>query len=209
MTTTKDQSSLICTNIIDGLCKDGYSVTTNAYSPSTISALKALAQKLRSQGEFKPASIGRAQNKLLDVKIRGDLSCWIKDWNLTQELSSVKDFYETLLQQVKQELYLPVKHTEAHFALYQPGAGYAAHLDQHADSVHRQISLILYLSDQGEKDGGELKLHNSLNQKNLNLLITPKSGMLVCFLSSKIVHEVMPTHKERWSLTGWMRDDLP
>jgi SM-20-related protein len=35
--------------------------------------------------------------------------------------------------------------------------------------------------------------------------VAPRSGTMVAFLSERFAHEVLPTQKTRFSLSGWMR----
>ncbi len=36
--------------------------------------------------------------------------------------------------------------------------------------------------------------------------VFPEGGKMVIFMSGEIPHEVLPTYKERISITGWLRD---
>lgn len=193
--------------LIDGLAESGYAVVPHAITPQGIAALQDLLQTSRANSLFKPAAIGKDHNKTRNETIRGDVSLWIDDWSAN---GGTREFYElvqAIMQELKQSLYIQAKRFEGHLAIYPPGAGYQAHLDQHAGKSHRQLSLVLYLNDLNEGGGGELKIHNTLHQKQTDIKITPRAGTLVTFLSAKIVHEVLPTTRERWSLTGWIRDD--
>jgi SM-20-related protein len=38
--------------------------------------------------------------------------------------------------------------------------------------------------------------------------IFPEGGKLVVFLSGESPHEVLPTNKERISITGWFKDSI-
>lgn len=192
--------------VINDLVEDGYSVVQNALAPTTIEQLKLFAQAGRAAGKFKPATIGKNQHHHRDDQVRGDHSWWIDDWAAQPALEEMRVVVATIMADAHRELYLPTQRFEGHFAVYPPGTGYRAHLDQHAGSRDRHISVVLYLSDLEPNDGGELKIHNTLKQPAANLIITPRSGTLVAFLSAKILHEVLATHKERWSLSGWIRN---
>src|SRR5690606_23077857 len=103
---------------------------------------------------------------------------------------------------------LGLKSFEAHLAKYPPGSFYKRHIDQFQQVSYRIISCILYLNaDWREGDGGELRIFlpdGKRGEKQID--IVPKAGTLVCFKSDEIPHEVLPTHKERYSFTGWMRN---
>ncbi|HVJ65731.1 MAG TPA: 2OG-Fe(II) oxygenase [Bdellovibrionota bacterium] len=203
----KSESATKLEQIMQDLCERGYSITPQALHPASIDQLKLFARSAHEAGHFKPASIGREGSLQLATKIRGDLSLWVDNWKQIPALEEFHLLVTKIMESARRELYLSVKRFEGHFAVYPPGAGYRAHLDQHNTSHHRQISLVLYLSDLGEDEGGELKIHNTLHESNTNITVRPTSGTLVAFLSGKIVHEVLPTTAERWSLTGWIRDD--
>ena len=105
----------------------------------------------------------------------------------------------------------PVHHTcslsGVHFAIYPEGAFYKAHLDRHAGTTDRLVTVILYLNpDWQAGDGGELKLWTTVGEKSGEFeLIEPRMGTLVCFMAGDFWHEVMPAKKTRMSITGWFR----
>ena len=91
-----------------------------------------------------------------------------------------------------------------HYAWYPPGAGYARHVDQPRGSGQRRVSLALYLNRRwGAADGGELEIVDDLG--SVPRLIEPAAGRLVFFSPTGREHEVMPTRRDRLSLTGWFR----
>jgi SM-20-related protein len=91
-------------------------------------------------------------------------------------------------------------------ALYPPGSFYRKHLDQFRGATHRKVSAILYLNpDWSPADGGELRLYLAPSGEGDHLDIAPLGGTLVTFLSDRFHHEVLPTRRERRSLTGWFR----
>jgi SM-20-related protein len=193
--------------IMTDLCESGYSVFDNALSPDDIEQLCLYAEVSLEVGNFRAAAIGKDHNKSTHPEIRGDFSLWIENYN---EVPSLKQFHDLVLRIMacaKKELFIPAKRFESHFAVYPVGAGYLPHYDQHQGANTRQLSIVLYLSDLNPGDGGELKLHNTLTTSSANIIVTPERGKLVIFVSEKILHEVLPTKKKRWSLTGWIRSD--
>lgn len=190
------------------MADEGFVVMPQALAEPTVRQLLDFARAKFQAGGFAPAEIGRQQDRSRESSIRGDHSLWIDNWHENPELAAAHDLFTEIQEMGRRELFLSLRRFEAHLAMYPPGAGYAPHLDQHRAHPHRQLSVVLYLSDQHEGDGGELVIHNTLTQKSANIVVRPKAGTLVMFLSAKIVHEVRATTKERWSLTGWIRDDL-
>jgi SM-20-related protein len=43
---------------------------------------------------------------------------------------------------------------------------------------------------------------------NETLDVLPQAGRLVCFRSEQIEHEVLPATRPRFSITGWILDQL-
>jgi SM-20-related protein len=67
----------------------------------------------------------------------------------------------------------------------------------------RIITSILYLNENWHKeDGGQLRIYTGENSYQD---ILPQAGQLVIFLSSEFFHEVLPTNRERLSITGWYK----
>ena len=98
--------------------------------------------------------------------------------------------------------YTSLHEVELHFAVYPPGAYYKRHIDQFRTDSRRKFSVICYLNETwSQQDAGELILY----LPDETLTIHPAGGRLVFFESGKIEHEVMPTRKERLSITGWMK----
>ena len=92
---------------------------------------------------------------------------------------------------------------EMHYARYQAGAGYARHVDQPQGRDQRRVSAVLYLNSGWDlAHGGSLRIFGGACALRD---IAPVGGRLVCFLSAGLEHEVLPSLRTRWSLTGWFR----
>ncbi len=86
-----------------------------------------------------------------------------------------------------------------------PGARYGCHLDRFQDDDHRVISVSLYLNlDWSAEDGGALRLHLEKPESGPYEDVLPAGGTLVCFLSGRFQHEVLPSRRDRLSVTGWL-----
>jgi SM-20-related protein len=58
-----------------------------------------------------------------------------------------------------------------------------------------------------ESDGGELRMFYTRPDGIEDYKdFLPLGGRIVVFLSGEVPHEVLPTNKERISITGWMKD---
>lgn len=68
-------------------------------------------------------------------------------------------------------------------------------------SVDRDVSIVMYLNDKSEFEGGDLHF------PNLGVTVEPQKGMFVAFPSYKeFLHGVRPvTSGERFALVTWMR----
>lgn len=148
---------------------------------------------------FNLAKIGPAVDKQRVASIRTDKTFWI-DRKRDVELNDFFGLVEELMQQFAQQLFLSLNGYEFHLASYSKGGFYKAHLDQFDSRSNRMISLIIYLNENWKDDhGGELLIHSSPNVK-----VAPILNRAVLFRSDLVLHEVLPSNRERKSLTGWL-----
>jgi SM-20-related protein len=113
---------------------------------------------------------------------------------------------EALRLALNNTLWLGLFSFDAHYALYPPGAFYRRHRDQFrgsaASSDVRVISCAIYLNENWTlADGGALRIYDGQRARE----VPPAAGTLVCFLSERFEHEVLPATRERLALTGWFR----
>ena len=159
------------------------------------------------RGDFKCAGVGRG----LDLQVREDVRRDEVMWLQTDVDSGEQVIYlaklELLRLALNQRFFLGLFEFEGHFAIYPEGAFYKAHLDRHAGTNDRIVTIILYLNpDWQPGDGGELKLWTTPEGKaGAFILIEPRMGTLVCFMAGDFWHEVLPATKTRMSITGWFR----
>lgn len=160
------------------------------------------AETLHRHGEFHAAAVGSGAQRAVRRDVRGDETCWLFDSGSAAVREAQRRF-ETLRLVLNRELQLGLFEHEVHLARYPPGAFYARHLDRSAGSEKRIASTVLYLNKQWRaEDGGALRLHLTADTW---LDFLPEAGRLVIFLSERFPHEVLTTHRERLSLTGWFR----
>ena len=115
---------------------------------------------------------------------------------------------ENLRLQFNRKMFMGLFDSELHYATYQTGGFYTRHLDQFRQNNQRKISLVLFLnSDWLEADGGALRLYADDHIVFRDIL--PRAGVLALFSSARVLHEVMPTHRRRLTLTGWMKTRKP
>ncbi len=154
---------------------------------------------------LKPARVGKSGAEQTQKAIRNDSIYW-----LAPNISKAQDQYlsemNKLMRLFNREFYLGLKQFEGHFARYEKSGFYKKHLDQFVGNQERLVSVITYLNSPAA--GGELRVYNKENAQKVDIDISPKIGSLVCFLSSQIYHEVLPTQNERLSITGWLRTTI-
>lgn len=219
--------------LFQSLEERGWAVSDRIVPPSLAQALRNHAHQLWQQGFFKPASIGRQAGLVRDPDIRGDAICWINDNTPPPPCAEFLAWTDALRQELNRHFFLSLRGQEFHFARYEPGRGYARHMDQHGGTSARKVSLVLYLNEDWKaEDGGELCLYGPETGDGepgrdapapsggdrqpdpgpnaaLEAKVLPESGRLALFLSDRVPHEVLPARRVRWSLTGWFRDDAP
>lgn len=121
-------------------------------------------------------------------------------------VTAARSSYLARLEELRvaaRSLRLDLETFEGHLAIYPPGTFYHKHIDRfHADD-RRALTCVLYLNaDWDETDGGQLRLYLD-DERYFDIL--PEAGTLVAFLSDRIWHEVLPTLRDRMSITGWFR----
>lgn len=169
------------------------------------SALLKNAQHRLQNQEFRQAGLAAIQN-ITDssLQIRNDEIYWLdtKCQNLSEDEKRFLNFLETLRQEIKNEMRVSLTEVECHFAFYNEGHYYQKHRDTTSINNKRFFSFVLYLNENWkDSDGGHLV---GYDQENVIFRIKPEIGQMIIFRSD-LEHEVMPTLRRRFSLTGWFR----
>lgn len=164
-------------------------------------ALRDDLLRLVDAGELAPAATGRGAGRTLQPALRGDRTLWLDDPRCGAAAGAFLATLDALRIALNQRLFLGLAETEAHYARYAPGSGYARHRDRFRDNDARVVSLVAYLNDDwNEADGGALRLHFEHGAID----IPPLGGTAVCF-RSELEHEVLPALRERLSIAAWFR----
>ena len=193
-------------NLIDSLNKNEYAILPNWIPPDEVSRLGVEFSQLKDGGRFKPAGISKSQQKANDV--RRDEIYWFEPGELLPGQSALWEKFEVLRQELNRELYLGLWDLEGHFAHYPEGGFYRRHLDRFAKDDARTVTVVLYFNENWcPENGGELVIFpsNSCREVERHIVIEPRAGTLVVFLSAKVEHEVLESHSARQSFTGWYR----
>ena len=185
-----------------GLGVDGISVRDQFLAPLQIRALVDCANLRRERADFAAARIGGGRGLQRREEIRGDSICWITPPLLPAEQALLEDL-ERLRLELNTQSWLGLFELELHYAWYPSGAGYARHVDQPQGHAQRQVSLVLYLNENWTRAaGGELRIFDA---EDRHRDIEPIAGRLVCFLTPGREHAVLPTQRDRLSISGWFR----
>ncbi len=190
--------------IVNDLSLRGYSVSEGFLSTTHIAALAKLALTRQREGHLVQARTGKMKPEI--ELLRGDSIEWLDEHSAEASVIDCLAEFDALRRILNQQLFMNLHEVESHFAFYPPGAVYRKHLDRFANGPqHRQLSLVLYLNEGWiNADGGALRLHLD-GPTDERLDISPTIGRLVLFVSSRFWHEVLPTNRDRLSLTGWFR----
>ncbi len=179
---------------------DGIFVRDDFLGSARVRELIECARVRKARGEFAGGRVGGAQRVRRD-DIRGDDTCWLEEPLFAAERLLVADM-EQLRLELNGEAYLGLFDLEMHYAWYPPGAGYARHVDQLRGREDRVVSVVLYLNESWiPADGGQLRLFDAQTARD----VEPLAGRLVAFVTAGREHAVLPTLKDRLSLTGWFR----
>lgn len=163
---------------------------------------------LLESGRFRKAAIGTGENKQVRPEIRSDEVLWLEPDSLSPLQSAYFDLVDQIRLTLNRRCFLGLKSFEAHFARYPIGSFYKRHLDQFQQVPYRIVTVIIYLNDSWtETDEGALRMYIP-NEDGIETIqdFLPLPGRMVVFLSAEIPHEVLPTNKERNSITGWLRN---
>jgi SM-20-related protein len=191
--------------IADDLAEFGFSVSDQFLSQQEVQSIVAVEHFQNALTEFKQAGIGKNNNLQVNEAVRGDYIRWIDKTTAAEPLRLYNQRLDELRTHLNQSLFLSLKDIEVHMTVYPAGAFYKRHLDQFKQDDHRKLSVICYLNERWDTShGGELRMYLENGPQGF----LPIAGRLICFRSDLIEHEVLPSTRERLSLTGWMLDQI-
>lgn len=189
--------------IIEQIQTSGFAICDDFFDESTINRLQGeLFQKLENNS-FKEASIGNNNLNQIAKSIRADNIFWINESLSTAAEKIFFDKINHFVNYLNKHCFTGISSTEFHYAHYPTGAFYKKHLDVFNSDNSRKFSVILYLNSEQWHPcyGGALKFYF----KDESLEILPQPGRFVVFESRTLEHEVLKVHKERFSITGWLK----
>jgi SM-20-related protein len=188
------------------LAETGWCVTPDFVSPTLVGELREEAERIRDTGGFRPAGVGRGAGLQVRTEVRTDRVNWLDPLTVGTAQRQYLQALEELRGAINREMLLGLFDFEGHLAIYPPGSYYRKHLDQFRDIGQRIVTCVLYLNrDWSPTDGGQLRLYTDPNDPSHHEEILPLGGRLVTFFSARFLHEVLPTQRQRVSLTGWFK----
>ena len=195
-------------HISQEIYSNSYVVVDNFVDEAFRKALLKEQTDLLNQGQFTKAAVGKGDQKQVRAEIRSDEVLWMDPTALSPLQAIFWEKVAEVQQVLNRRCFLGLKSFEGHFARYPIGSFYKRHLDQFHAVPHRIVTIILYLNESWtEADGGQLRMYFPQEDGSERVEdVLPVGGRLVVFLSEEIPHEVLPTRKERISITGWLRN---
>jgi SM-20-related protein len=191
--------------IADGLADQGYAMVDQFLSQSEVDAILLEEEFISGVSHFKKAGIGDSRSLKIQETIRGDYIKWLDKESSPDSIKIYLHRLQALTHHLNQALFLSLKDIEVHLAMYPVGTFYKRHLDQFKKNDHRRLSVVCYLNrNWTDQAGGQLRMY--VNDQIIDVL--PTAGKLICFRSDLIEHEVLPATRDRFSITGWMLDQL-
>ena len=182
--------------------KKGYSIQPGALPEALANAL-LYSQQTIAADKYKKAGIGRGREFQKHESVRTDEICWITDE--TESGKNWLDWSSNFQKFLNQRLFLGLSLFESHFSHYGAGDYYKRHYDAFRGQENRVLSVVAYLNAGWTRaDGGELVLYKDDSDKD-GVKVAPILGTLVTFLSEEFPHEVVPAHRDRYSIAGWFR----
>ncbi len=164
--------------------------------------LKSSLLSLHHQKLLVPAGTGSAGSFKHDPETRSDVIYWLDREHNNIHENAFFDRVEDFIDYLNKSCYTGITGYEFHYSLYEAGSFYTKHRDQFRDNSGRKYSMISYLnSDWHKEDGGELVIQQGSAEQS----ISPVQGKTVFFKSNELIHEVLPTHQRRMSITGWLK----
>ena len=197
-------------SLVDQLADKGYALMDNFLSAEECTEIRAIIDRHEESGRLKKAGIGTGQDYQINRSIRGDLIRWIEPEQVAPVTQSYIGKLSMMMEYINRTLYLSLKDSELHYTVYPPGKRYQRHLDQLRLNDHRRLSVICYLNEDWlPEHGGELRLYIPEEGETERIKdVLPVAGRLICFRSDLLEHEVLPATRHRYSITGWLLDQL-
>ena len=186
---------------LDRLAEDGYCLQEAFLGQSLAAQAREEAVQIFAAGLGRAAMVGSAAQA--HSEIRRDEICWLDPQQQPPAMTEFLARMEALRQDLNRYAYLGLRRMECHAAMYRPGGFYKAHKDVFVGKEARVVTFVYFLNPQWcPEHAGELQFIEPLS-----LTVAPLMDRLVLFKSRDFLHQVLSTHADRYTLTGWMHTD--
>lgn len=194
-------------SIAKTLGEKGLCVCPGFLSPSLVADSLADLSAIRALGRFQSAGVGQGAGRITSPQIRNDETYWLEREAANATQARMWRKIDLLRAAFNRTLFLGLRNFEGHYAVYSEGGFYERHRDSFRQDSARVVSFVLYLnSDWKPSDGGGLRIFKKQTSGAETYTdIDPVGGTMVCFLSRELEHEVLLSHRARFSLTGWFK----
>jgi SM-20-related protein len=188
--------------IINSYLQDNIGIDSSFLSATLANGLHQNILQLQQDEQMQHANIGNDKTKDNNQKIRSDKIYWMDKSHNNAFENEFLQLAENFIEHLNSTCYTGINAYEFHYAVYEEGTYYKRHKDQFKNNNSRKYSLINYLNHNWiEEDGGQLLVYqNDTVQK-----IQPQSQTAVFFKSCEMEHEVALAHRQRMSITGWLK----
>jgi SM-20-related protein len=187
-------------SVITDLSDKGFSIQNNFLDIENLRHFRDHIAQLYSADQLRQAATANGVHSA----IRGDFILWLEDKN-SDFFALYLQTLQALKQQVNKQLFLGIHDIETHVTVYPKSKNYQKHIDNYHGKNARKLSCILYLNENWqEADGGSLVIYNQ--EDEILATVKPELGTFVIFASEEFPHEVKECHRERISITSWLRN---
>ena len=158
--------------------------------------------QLQEDNRMHFAGIGNDEVKDTHQQMRGDKIYWMDKGHSNSYEREFLQMAQNFTDHLNETCYTGINDYEFHYAVYGEGSAYKKHTDSFRNDNSRKFSFINYLNkDWKETDGGQLWIHHEDSVQK----ILPEAQTAVFFKSSDTEHEVTKSHRQRMSITGWLK----
>ena len=193
-------------HIANSLATTGWYAGESIFAAELSSRLAHRARLLADSHELRAARVGHNLGLKVRAQLRSDDTRWLAQMPEDTDERDAVACVDALRMHLNEALFIGAQEAELHFARYVIGAFYGTHRDRFRDDDARLVSLVFYLNEEwADGAGGELVLYANDNSGTVITRVPPLLGTMVCFLSDRFPHEVLPANRTRFSLTGWLR----
>jgi len=188
--------------LLDSYIDNKIGIDINFLSPTLSAGLYQNIRQLQEDNMMHAAGIGNEEVKDPNQQMRGDQIYWMDKDHSNPFEQEFLQLAQNFTDHLNETCYTGINSCEFHYAVYGEGSGYKKHTDSFRNDSSRKYSFVNYLNrDWEETDGGQLWIHHEDNIQK----ILPHAGTAVFFKSDETEHEVTLAHRERMSITGWLK----